>query len=336
MPFMKQDNKGLVSIIIPVYNAEQYIEKCIESVLAQTYTNLEIIMIDDGSKDHSGAICDQYAQKDNRIRVIHQANGGVSVARQAGLDAAKGEYITHIDPDDWVEKEAIRTMFEIIEEKGADIVFCDFYEDRSNQSAYRKQNPKEYDNKSLLIQMLHFDGFFPMLWNSLVKHEIIYKYEVSFTPTDIQIGEDTLFLSKLLNKNCKVSFCPRAFYHYNVDNTSSITRRISRKRLLSRFTMINALAEELGEDFSEHFYPIKKSFLFAAFSNRHFDFLDKYPEIHQKVIDDGAKYNLFKPISSCLSMSLRTNPRMAYFFYFINTRFIRFYNTIKMLRSTPK
>ena len=326
---MEQSMKGLVSVIIPVYNAEQYIVKCIESVLAQSYTYLDVILIDDGSKDHSGAICDQYAHKDNRIRVIHQANGGVSVARQAGLDAAKGEYITHIDPDDWVEKEAIRTMFEIIEEKGADIVFCDFYEDRSNQSAYRKQNPKEYDNKSLLIQMLHFDGFFPMLWNSLVKHEIINKYEVSFTPAEIQIGEDTLFLSKLLNINCNVTFCPRAFYHYNTDNTTSITRKISRKRLLSRKIMIDALEDELGGFYKNHFYPLKKSFLFVAFNNKYFDLLKMYPEIHKTAINEGKKYNPFKPISSCLSLSLRMNPHFSYFVYKINFFLISIYNAVK-------
>lgn len=328
---MEQDNKGLVSIIIPVYNAEQYIGKCIESVLAQTYTNLEIILIDDGSKDHSGAICDQYAQKDNRIRVMHQANGGVSMARQAGLDVAKGEYITHIDPDDWVEKDAIRIMYEKAEEEGADIVFCDFYEDRNGLSAYRKQNPKEYDNKSLLIQMLHFDGFFPMLWNSLVKHETINKYEMSFTPADIQIGEDTLFLSKLLNQNCKVTFCPRAFYHYNTDNTTSITRKISRKRILSRKVMIDTLEDVLGGYYKDHLYPLKKSFLYVAFNNKYFDLLKMYPEIHKTAINEGKKYNPFKPISSCLSLSLRINPQLSYAVYKLNFFLISIYNSVKKI-----
>ena len=100
-------NTPLVSIIVPIYNAEKYIHECIDSLLAQTYTNIEVILVDDGSIDNCGKICDDYASKDKRVKVIHQKNGGVSVARQTGILHATGEYSIHADPDDWVEPNMI-------------------------------------------------------------------------------------------------------------------------------------------------------------------------------------------------------------------------------------
>ena len=109
-----------VSVIIPVYNAEQYLKRCLDSVLAQTYQDFEIICIDDGSTDNSGAICDEYAKKDSRIRILRKENGGVSSARNAGLNIAEGEYITFIDSDDYVDTDYMQTLYENLE--GADAV----------------------------------------------------------------------------------------------------------------------------------------------------------------------------------------------------------------------
>ena len=103
-------NNSAISIIIPVYNAEKYLRRCIESVLSQSFTDFELILVDDGSRDFSPHICDDYAQKDSRVKVIHKANGGVIAARNDGLDIAKGEYVTFIDSDDWVERESLSTI----------------------------------------------------------------------------------------------------------------------------------------------------------------------------------------------------------------------------------
>ena len=103
-------NNPAISIIIPVYNAENYLRRCIDSVLSQSFTDFELILVDDGSKDKSPQICDEYASQDTRVRVIHKANGGVSAARNDGLDIAKGEYITFIDSDDWVERDYLSTL----------------------------------------------------------------------------------------------------------------------------------------------------------------------------------------------------------------------------------
>lgn len=115
-------NNPLISIIVPVYNIEEYLPRCIESVLQQTYTNLELILVDDGSKDRSGAICDAYQEKDSRVRVIHKENGGSSSARNEGIAVAKGQYLGFVDSDDYVEKTMYETMVRVIEETGCNIV----------------------------------------------------------------------------------------------------------------------------------------------------------------------------------------------------------------------
>ena len=109
----------LVSVIVAVYNIEEYLPRCVDSILAQTYRNLEIILVDDGSKDQSGSICDSYAEKDRRIKVIHKKNGGLSDARNAGMDAATGEYIGFVDGDDWIEPDMYRAMYFACEKEKA-------------------------------------------------------------------------------------------------------------------------------------------------------------------------------------------------------------------------
>ncbi|MBE5873478.1 MAG: glycosyltransferase [Lachnospiraceae bacterium] len=117
---------GKISVIVPVYNVEKYLEQCVDSILCQTYDNLELILVDDGSKDGSGQICDCYAERDSRIRVIHQENKGISAARNVGLDVATGEYIAFVDSDDFIKPEMYEVMIGAIAENDADIVLCNY------------------------------------------------------------------------------------------------------------------------------------------------------------------------------------------------------------------
>ena len=115
-------SKPLISVIVPVYNVEKYLGKCVDSILAQTYENLEIILVEDGTRDGCGAICDAYAAKDPRVRVIHKENGGLSSARNAGMDIARGEYFGFVDSDDWIEPETYETLLNLAEKYNADLV----------------------------------------------------------------------------------------------------------------------------------------------------------------------------------------------------------------------
>lgn len=122
-----------ISIIVPVYNVERYIERCVESICQQTYTNTEIILVDDGSTDSSGKICDEIAVKDPRIRVIHQQNSGLSAARNAGLAVAKGEYIAFVDSDDYIAQEMYSVMIENMEKYDLDIIGCTSFRDKGGK-----------------------------------------------------------------------------------------------------------------------------------------------------------------------------------------------------------
>ena len=133
----------MISIIVPVYKAEPFLRKCLDSLINQTYKDIEIILIDDGSPDKSGEICNHYVKIDKRIKVIHQENGGVSVARQTGLDAAKGEYIIHADPDDWVEPTMCEELLKIASNEDADMVICDFWTEESPNSKYNNEQPSD-------------------------------------------------------------------------------------------------------------------------------------------------------------------------------------------------
>lgn len=144
-----------ISIIVPVYKAEKTLDKCITSILSQTFTDFELLLIDDGSPDGSGIICDHYALKDERIRVIHKSNGGVSSARQTGVDVARGEYSIHVDPDDWVEPEMLQELYRSAKKHDADMVICDFYENSYKGQKYIKQEPSALD-ASVVLEDIFF------------------------------------------------------------------------------------------------------------------------------------------------------------------------------------
>ena len=140
-----------VSVIIPIFKAESYLCKCLDSFVNQDFTNFELILVDDGSPDSSGKICDGYAIQDKRIKVIHKTNEGVSVARQTGLDKAQGKYVIHADPDDWVEKDMLSTLFQVAESENADVVMCDMWVDYNGGTTFlKKQNPSGLEHETIL------------------------------------------------------------------------------------------------------------------------------------------------------------------------------------------
>ena len=149
-------NASLVSIIIPVYKAETHIRQCLDSVLAQTYSNIEAIVVNDGSPDNCGAICNEYAERDSRIKVIHQQNGGVSVARQSGIIHATGKYSIHVDPDDWVEANMIEELVTKAETDNVDMVICDFYRESKSSISYACQNPGEDLSADAVLRKILF------------------------------------------------------------------------------------------------------------------------------------------------------------------------------------
>lgn len=134
----------LISIIVPVYNVKDYLEKCLQSICVQTYKNLEIILIDDGSSDGSGELCDLFAQRDGRIKVIHQTNAGQSAARNRGLAVAQGEFLGFVDSDDWIEPDMYEFLYHLLKENGADISICSHYRDKGKKSVAKYSSGEQF------------------------------------------------------------------------------------------------------------------------------------------------------------------------------------------------
>lgn len=200
-----------ISILIAVYQAEKYLDICLNSILSQSFSDFEVILVDDGSKDLSGEICDKFAKKDSRINVIHKQNGGVASARQCGLDNAQGEYLIYVDPDDWVESDMLEVMYREAKHKDADMVFMDYYWENQDNVRYMNEQPKDLNHFTLLESILN-QTITGATWTKLIRRSLFKKYNVTFPP--ISMTEDTHAMSQLLLNDIKLVYIPKAFYHY--------------------------------------------------------------------------------------------------------------------------
>ena len=165
------ENKALISVVIPVYNVEEYISRCISSILEQTYRNLQIILVDDGSTDKSGEICGEYAKVDRRVTVIHQTNGGLSSARNTGIDKATGEYITFVDSDDFVSKEMVAYLFALAKNNDCDIAISTHNIIRGEKvwKSYNLSGDVKMTPKRCIEKLLYDDGVDTSAWAKLYK-----------------------------------------------------------------------------------------------------------------------------------------------------------------------
>lgn len=325
-------DNALVSIIVPVYKAEKYIHQCIDSLLAQTYKNIEVILVDDGSPDHCGKICDEYAAKDCRVKVIHQQNGGVSVARQTGIDHATGEYSIHADPDDWVEQNMIEELVAKAVANNADMVICDFYRESKSDRIHVCQNPGNDLSASAVLRKILSQQLHGSCWNKLVNRSRIEG--IGFTPEDLCILEDELYNIRILARKIKVSYLPKALYHYRIDNENSLCNTISDKSFKLKVKAVSeiesfCLANVAGIAFFD-FFPIKRNVLFDALRTKRYEVLrELYPEQKEAMINSGTPYRLLAPVSSCIALALRGYPALAYILYDWNMRLINYLQQIK-------
>ncbi|MBQ7544624.1 MAG: glycosyltransferase family 2 protein [Synergistaceae bacterium] len=211
---------ALISVIVPVYNVEAYLSRCLDSILAQTYTNLEIILIDDGSTDNSGRICDEYAGKDSRIRVIHQENQGLAEVRNIGVREAKGEYIQFVDSDDWIDAETIETCHRMSKEYGADIVrfggVREFEDGHQKHNLGREHEPLVMPVREAL-SLYFFDDYVGT--SSCTKLFKAGLFEGVTFPKG-RVSEDTYALCKVIARAEKFLVISNEFYHYFTRNGS--------------------------------------------------------------------------------------------------------------------
>lgn len=261
-------NQPLISVIVPVYNSEQYLDKCIASILNQTYPNIEVILVDDGSTDKSPEICDKYAGVDVRVSVIHQQNLGVAASRQKGIDAASGHYIIHVDSDDWIEPNMFESMAEVLA-NGYDMVICDLYYEKT-KSNYTVYQSDVFDSKTLLLEMLQ-GGNMGSLCNKMIKTDFCKPVEFD---GNLFYCEDFLYLIKILiNNNIKVKNIHSPFYHY-LQQDSSITHSYSKKTFDNRFNFISKLKDLIGrknELWNEHISCLYLNTFYESLKYRVYD-----------------------------------------------------------------
>lgn len=213
-----------ISVIIPVYNVSKYLRRCLYSVISQTYRQLEIILIDDGSTDGSSEICDEYAKKDNRIVVIHKPNGGVSVARNKGLDIATGDYIGFVDSDDYIHPNMYKVLVDNAEKYDADISICGFFQEDTNGrfQRYWKDDVLKCLNTTEQIENLLMNKYFRCsVWDRIFKKELLFG--VNFRE-DVKIYEDMLFDYEVMKKSHKAVFTSTPMYYYCENDSYSAAR----------------------------------------------------------------------------------------------------------------
>lgn len=220
-----------ISIIVPIYNVEKYLRRCIDAILNQTISNLEIILVDDGSPDLCPQICDEYAKRDNRIVVIHQENGGLSAARNAGIKAAKGEYIGFVDSDDYISPNMYELLYDNIEHYDADIAICNFEYVDDNGNALNRPSPMKTEvltNKQALRKLEEKRWtYYVTAWNKLYRRSLFD--EVTF-PIG-KLNEDSAIMHELFHKSRQIATIDDKLYYYVQRNNSIISGGYNVKRL---------------------------------------------------------------------------------------------------------
>ena len=213
-----------LSVIVPVYNVEEYIEKCIESIINQTYTNLEIILVNDGSTDESGNICDMYAKKDSRIKVFHKENGGTASAKNMALDNVTGDYITFVDSDDWIDIEMYKILIDLIKCNNVDMVCCNYtkvYNDHvdimSNASSIKSGVILTEDILYYAFNRDHYKGFGAYLVNKIFKKDKVLQCRFN---EELKIGEDVIFFVQVMLNCSNGMYYEKALYNYFQRETS--------------------------------------------------------------------------------------------------------------------
>ena len=255
----------VISVIVPVYNVEKVLYHCIDSILNQSFVDFEILLVNDGSTDNSGRICDKYAEKDTRVKVIHKQNGGVSSARNAGIEAAQGEYICFVDSDDYLESNYLKELIETKKKyPDFDNVWCGFQtvEDyyNNNKKAYDVERDNDYSFSDLNSIMDLFEKWFvQMPWNKLYKTKTIVENSIVFPP-ELSLGEDYIFNLRYLDcTNGKIVVINKPLYDYLRDGKESLDNKYY-ANLLEIYRRLNSEIEKYAEKWSLSGVQISKMY----------------------------------------------------------------------------
>ncbi len=301
---------SLISIIVPVYKTESYLAKCLNSIINQTYKNLEIILIDDGSPDHCGKICDEFSTRDPRIKVIHQPNEGISAARNAGLKIASGEYIGFVDSDDWIDDDMFEILFNGISKYDAQIAICGYYYAGGNKhKEVKEKDTTLYNRKDALRNLLHDETFTSHVWNKLFKKEL---FEGIYFPYG-RCFEDIAIAYKLFEKAEKIVFLNSSKYYYlrrgdSITSAGKIQNEMDKSIIMyERYRDLVKRYPWEKEILLSGFYLAVADFAYAV-SSRRKDYLHTYKKHFGHVIDFAI--NNKKDVRQCRMVGM--NCKLSY------------------------
>lgn len=322
----------LISIIVPIYKVEEYLSRCVDSIISQTYQNIEVILVNDGSPDNCGLICDAYSEEDKRIKTIHKTNGGLSDARNAGLKIAKGDLITFIDSDDWIKPNYIEELYKLQHKTKADIVISNFKKVSNDDSKIleKKNEVYQFSGIEALTQKYEFNNFGTQLvtaWGNLYKKRLFY--DIVF-PVG-RIHEDEFVTYKLLYKSKKVTLTSaELLYYWQRDDSIMGAKNINVNHRVDAFDAFYERAiffREVGLlELSRY-----------SFRTVFFKYLDILLLLEKTNLDEN--YNLFKVNDEDLKSQMRESGQKTFFkffyeIYFISPRFIlKKYKAFKIINK---
>lgn len=307
--------KPLISIIVPVYNVEQYLQRCLNSIINQTYKNLEIILVDDGSPDQCPQICDDYAAKDNRIRVIHKANGGLSDARNVGLDICKGDYVSFVDSDDWIDANYVKTLFDLLTETKTDIAIGNFFKtDGSKKNpTFPIQHRTLKPTEAIICCTRGNTPAFAISCSKLYKKELFDN--LRFPVGKYHEDEFTTYL--LFYKSTSVAYTSQVLYYYYSRETS-ITASQHPYDALEAFEQRYLFFKEKGKnELLPHLLPpLCWLYLYCSFLERNNGDIQKEKEYCTK-LQTGITDSAFNKVSLFHRLPLKIFARFPslYVFY---------------------
>ncbi len=259
----------MVSIIVPIYNSEKYVERCLDSIVNQTYRCLDIILIDDGSTDNSGIICDQYAEKDQRVVVVHQMNQGLVLARKRGMELAHGSFCMHVDSDDWIDLDAVEKLLRMIKEYDVEYVQAGYVEEPKGINHTYKERQLFCENDDVCKEALLEEWYRATpqidspIWNKIYRTDFIKKCYGN-VDEEYCYGEDQIAFVSILKQTTRAAVVSRSFYHYQVLN-NSMSHKFGIDNLMKEERLIDCLYQRskelfpfMDEKIHEYYYYMRK------------------------------------------------------------------------------
>lgn len=256
--------EDLISVIVPVYNVDKYLRKCVDSILGQTYRNIEIILIDDGSKDQSGKICDEYKKIDDRVIVIHQKNSGVSSARNKGIKLSKGKWITFVDSDDWIEKDFCKIMLKNLKQNAqADCAICTYnriVKGKAETNSF-SNGKKILDSKEYLINILNPQTGYGFCHMKLIKKECV---QGIYFNEKMTVVEDALFNIELSNNVRNIIYVEQKLYNYRL-NMKSVVKRYDENYATKYLTAMKLCKKYIYKNYEDNENVVQNYYNFVAY-----------------------------------------------------------------------